>query len=155
MPWGDFELWSFWSFGVAQSIITYPPHTISSSSLYTPTCSCLLRYSPHLILLKERRYLVNASRALFHTLLLATMNTRPAIESSSRPLALSASFNQDASCFTVGLETGFCSTHPLACAAPERLRAYDSLPQYSIRSRVSSALREVRFRSPLLKKAVY
>ena len=39
----------------------------------------------------------------------STMNTRPAIESSSNPVALSASFNQDASCFSVGLDTGFCS----------------------------------------------
>jgi hypothetical protein len=36
------------------------------------------------------------------------MNTRPAIESSNNPVALSASFNQDASCFAVGLDTGFC-----------------------------------------------
>jgi len=36
------------------------------------------------------------------------MNTRPAIESSSNPVVLSASFNQDASCFSVGLDTGFC-----------------------------------------------
>ncbi|RDW66898.1 SVP1-like protein 2 [Coleophoma crateriformis] len=36
------------------------------------------------------------------------MNTRPAIESSSYPVALSASFNQDASCFSVGLNSGFC-----------------------------------------------
>ncbi|CZR63840.1 probable HSV2 Phosphatidylinositol 3,5-bisphosphate-binding protein [Phialocephala subalpina] len=36
------------------------------------------------------------------------MNTRPAIESSSNPSALSASFNQDASCFAIGLDTGFC-----------------------------------------------
>ncbi len=35
------------------------------------------------------------------------MNTRPAIESSNNPAALSASFNGDASCFAVGLETGF------------------------------------------------
>jgi len=40
----------------------------------------------------------------------AAMNTRPAIESSSNPVAFSASFNQDASCFSVGLDTGFCST---------------------------------------------
>jgi hypothetical protein len=39
----------------------------------------------------------------------STMNTRPAIENSSNPVALSASFNQDASCFSVGLDTGFCS----------------------------------------------
>ena len=36
------------------------------------------------------------------------MNTRPVIESSNNPTALSASFNQDASCFAVGLDTGFC-----------------------------------------------
>ena len=35
------------------------------------------------------------------------MNTRPVIESSNAPLTLSASFNQDASCFAVGSETGF------------------------------------------------
>ncbi|TVY60866.1 SVP1-like protein [Lachnellula suecica] len=35
------------------------------------------------------------------------MNTRPAIENPNNPVALSASFNQDASCFTVGLENGF------------------------------------------------
>jgi hypothetical protein len=39
----------------------------------------------------------------------AKMNTRPVLESSSNPVALSASFNQDASCFAVGLDTGFCS----------------------------------------------
>ncbi|RQM07454.1 hypothetical protein DH86_00002901 [Scytalidium sp. 3C] len=37
------------------------------------------------------------------------MNTRPVIESTSNPLALSASFNQDGSCFAVGLDTGFCN----------------------------------------------
>lgn len=43
----------------------------------------------------------------------AIMNTRPAIESSNNPLALSVSFNQDSSCFSVGLDTGFCSKHNL------------------------------------------
>ncbi|EXJ80545.1 hypothetical protein A1O1_08691 [Capronia coronata CBS 617.96] len=36
------------------------------------------------------------------------MNTRPVIDDSSGPIALSASFNSDASCFAVGLDTGFC-----------------------------------------------
>ncbi|KAJ8069043.1 hypothetical protein OCU04_002717 [Sclerotinia nivalis] len=35
------------------------------------------------------------------------MNTRPAIENSRNPAALSASFNHDASCFAIGLDTGF------------------------------------------------
>jgi len=43
------------------------------------------------------------------------MNTRPAIESSSNPVALSASFNQDASCFAVGLDTGFCIFNSEPC----------------------------------------
>lgn len=37
------------------------------------------------------------------------MNTRPVIEDSKNPVALSVSFNQDRSCFSVGLETGYCS----------------------------------------------
>ncbi|KIW16934.1 hypothetical protein PV08_04124 [Exophiala spinifera] len=36
------------------------------------------------------------------------MNTRPIIDESSGPIALSAAFNNDASCFAVGLDTGFC-----------------------------------------------
>lgn len=36
------------------------------------------------------------------------MNTRPAIETSINPVALSVAFNQDATCFSVGLDTGFC-----------------------------------------------
>ncbi|KAL3418956.1 WD repeat domain-containing phosphoinositide-interacting protein 4 [Phlyctema vagabunda] len=43
------------------------------------------------------------------------MNTRPVIESSSNPAALSASFNQDASCFAVGSETGFCIFNSEPC----------------------------------------
>ncbi|KAG4030982.1 hypothetical protein MFRU_010g01080 [Monilinia fructicola] len=35
------------------------------------------------------------------------MNTRPVIETSRNPAALSASFNYDASCFAIGLDTGF------------------------------------------------
>ncbi|KAH6675120.1 WD40-repeat-containing domain protein [Halenospora varia] len=44
------------------------------------------------------------------------MNTRPVIESSSNPVALSASFNQDASCFAVGLDSGFCIFKSDPCA---------------------------------------
>ncbi|KAG4417827.1 Phosphatidylinositol 3,5-bisphosphate-binding protein [Cadophora malorum] len=43
------------------------------------------------------------------------MNTRPAIESESSSIALSASFNHDASCFSVGLNTGFCIFNSEPC----------------------------------------
>ncbi|KAG9244634.1 WD40-repeat-containing domain protein [Calycina marina] len=43
------------------------------------------------------------------------MNTRPAIESSNHPVALSACFNQDATCFAVGLNTGFCIFNSEPC----------------------------------------
>lgn len=36
------------------------------------------------------------------------MNTRPVIDDSAAPVSLSAAFNHDASCFSVGLDTGFC-----------------------------------------------
>ncbi|ELR04683.1 hypothetical protein GMDG_01541 [Pseudogymnoascus destructans 20631-21] len=36
------------------------------------------------------------------------MNTRPAIEPSVSPVALYAAFNDDATCFSVGLDSGFC-----------------------------------------------
>ena len=36
------------------------------------------------------------------------MNTRPVITDSAGPVALSVTFNQDATCFSVGLDTGFC-----------------------------------------------
>ena len=36
------------------------------------------------------------------------MNTRPAIDDSTGPVSLSVAFNQDNSCFSVGLDTGFC-----------------------------------------------
>ncbi|KAL8778856.1 MAG: hypothetical protein Q9213_007210 [Squamulea squamosa] len=36
------------------------------------------------------------------------MNTRPAIDESTGPVSLSVGFNQDSSCFAVGLDTGFC-----------------------------------------------
>ena len=39
------------------------------------------------------------------------MNTRPAIDESTGPVSLSVSFNQDNSCFSVGLDTGFCGAY--------------------------------------------
>jgi WD repeat-containing protein 45 len=36
------------------------------------------------------------------------MNTRPVIDDSAGPVSLSTTFNHDASCFSVGLDTGFC-----------------------------------------------
>ncbi|KAF7881700.1 uncharacterized protein EAF02_006388 [Botrytis sinoallii] len=43
------------------------------------------------------------------------MNTRPLIENSRNPTALSASFNHDASCFAIGLDTGFRVFNTEAC----------------------------------------
>ncbi|KAF7909724.1 uncharacterized protein EAF01_003442 [Botrytis porri] len=43
------------------------------------------------------------------------MNTRPLIEDSRNPTALSASFNHDASCFAIGLDTGFRVFNTEAC----------------------------------------
>ncbi|KAL8868360.1 MAG: hypothetical protein Q9174_005042 [Haloplaca sp. 1 TL-2023] len=36
------------------------------------------------------------------------MNTRHAIDESTGPVSLAVAFNQDSSCFAVGLDTGFC-----------------------------------------------
>lgn len=38
------------------------------------------------------------------------MNTRQVIDESAGPVSLSAAFNHDASCFSVGLDSGFCGT---------------------------------------------
>ncbi|KAF6811436.1 WD repeat domain-containing phosphoinositide-interacting protein 4 [Colletotrichum sojae] len=43
------------------------------------------------------------------------MNTRPPIESAPPPVALFVSFNNDASCFSVGLNTGMCIFHTKSC----------------------------------------
>ncbi len=40
------------------------------------------------------------------------MNTRTPLESPSSTVVLSISFNDDCSCFAVGLNTGFCSKSP-------------------------------------------
>jgi hypothetical protein len=36
------------------------------------------------------------------------MNTRQVIDESLGPYSLSVAFNNDSSCFSVGLNTGFC-----------------------------------------------
>ncbi|KAE8442600.1 Phosphatidylinositol 3,5-bisphosphate-binding protein [Mollisiaceae sp. DMI_Dod_QoI] len=43
------------------------------------------------------------------------MNTRPAIENPTPCLCLAASFNQDSSCFAIGLDTGFCIFNSEPC----------------------------------------
>ena len=47
------------------------------------------------------------------------MNTRPVIDDSQGPVSLYASFNHDASMFSVGLDTGFCGLF-----SPHDLRIY-------------------------------
>ncbi|RGP79618.1 phosphatidylinositol 3,5-bisphosphate-binding [Fusarium longipes] len=43
------------------------------------------------------------------------MNVRPPIEASSSEAVLSVSFNNDASCFSVGLDSGICVFHTKSC----------------------------------------
>ncbi|KAL9128446.1 MAG: hypothetical protein Q9217_002879 [Psora testacea] len=43
------------------------------------------------------------------------MNTRPAIDESTGPISLAVAFNQDSSCFAVGLDTGFCVFNSEPC----------------------------------------
>ncbi|KAH8908158.1 WD40 repeat-like protein [Coniochaeta sp. PMI_546] len=44
------------------------------------------------------------------------MNTRPPIESPNTTVVLSVAFNDDCSCFSVGLNTGFCIFHAQTCS---------------------------------------
>ena len=44
------------------------------------------------------------------------MNTRPPIETPNATVVLSISFNDDCSCFSVGLNSGFCIFHSSACS---------------------------------------
>lgn len=44
------------------------------------------------------------------------MNTRPPIESPNTTVVLSVAFNNDCSCFSVGLNTGFCIFHAATCS---------------------------------------
>jgi WD40 repeat protein len=44
------------------------------------------------------------------------MNTRPPIETPSTTVVLSISFNDDSSCFSVGLDSGFCIFHSQTCS---------------------------------------
>lgn len=50
-----------------------------------------------------------------HTSCGATMNTRQVIDESVGPYSLSATFNNDSSCFSVGLDTGFCGMARADC----------------------------------------
>ena len=43
------------------------------------------------------------------------MNTRPAIDESTGPVSLAVAFNQDSSCFSVGLDSGFCVFNSEPC----------------------------------------
>lgn len=43
------------------------------------------------------------------------MNTRPVIDESQGPVSLSASFNSDVSCFSVGTDSGFCVFNSEPC----------------------------------------
>jgi len=47
--------------------------------------------------------------------LLSAMNTRQAIDESPGPISLSVAFNQDRTCFAVGLDTGFCIFNTEPC----------------------------------------
>ena len=38
------------------------------------------------------------------------MDTRKVIDESAGPISLSAAFNSDTTCFSVGLNSGFCGT---------------------------------------------
>ena len=44
------------------------------------------------------------------------MNTRPVIDESQGPVSLSASFNSDVSCFSVGTDSGFCVFNSDPCS---------------------------------------
>ena len=59
------------------------------------------------------------------------MNTRPAIDESTGPVSLSVAFNQDNSCFSVGLDTGFCGK-PRALCAILYLKTVADLHEFSL-----------------------
>lgn len=68
------------------------------------------------------------------------MNTRPVLEPSNSPVALSAGFNKDASCFAVGLDSGFSSMYKIN---PIQSLAKFGL-QYLIPNHVNYVLHKVR-----------
>jgi len=81
------------------------------------------------------------------------MNTRRAINDSADPVSLSAAFNQDNSCFSVGLDSGFCGTEfPMAFIIRDEASQglTDGWLQCSIRSHVSSKFHEVRLSASLV-----
>ena len=65
------------------------------------------------------------------------MNTRPAIDESTGPVSLSVAFNQDNSCFSVGLDTGFCG----ASRALLAIRLYELFSNWNLCSLQIRAMR--------------
>lgn len=74
------------------------------------------------------------------------MNTRQVIDDSAGPVSLSAAFNSDSSCFSVGLDTGFCGTLRRIPAQCKQTGAHgnDHVQQSSTPIRVNSKCQEVR-----------
>lgn len=70
------------------------------------------------------------------------MNTRPVIDESAGPVSLSASFNNDASCFAVGLDSGFCGMHRVDLLT---MNATNTICQFSIQIHANSKFLEVLF----------
>lgn len=73
------------------------------------------------------------------------MNTRPAIDESVGPVSLAVAFNQDSSCFSVGLDSGFCGIVPYlrkhSLSSPLLISAFY---QYLTLTRVTSRSHEVK-----------
>lgn len=65
------------------------------------------------------------------------MNTRPAIDESAGPVSLSVAFNQDSSCFSVGLDSGFCGTYKSFYTVLWSTKAEDLFLQSSILTHVT------------------
>ena len=69
------------------------------------------------------------------------MNTRPAIDESTGPVSLSVAFNQDNSCFSVGLDTGFCGRSQAGPVIPiHKACAYLNLFSFQIRTMLAPGL---------------
>lgn len=63
------------------------------------------------------------------------MNTRPAIDDSTGPVSLSVAFNQDNSCFSVGLDSGFCGEFRVTiCCLIQKALAELGLFSFQIRT---------------------
>ena len=68
------------------------------------------------------------------------MNTRPAIDESAGPVSLSCAFNQDSSCFSVGLDTGFCGTSSPYREPSQSFRVLISAPSLQLGAMQASSL---------------